>query len=228
MMRSNARAKRRTRLQVTNDDGAADVPESGRRLRRAAAKLLRTAAVGSVVALLGLLIWDMFGTSSGAKFTTLIKRGKKPAAPVFSLSVLWDRRETWPVPMRSRLDDNKLVLTELRGFPVVVNFWASWCLPCRDEAPAFRSVAQRYRGRVAFVGMDTQDLKSAARRFLRRYEVNYVSVRDGSAHTYTAYGLTGVPETYFLDRRGRAVAHSLGAVSAQELERNVRLILKNP
>jgi cytochrome c biogenesis protein CcmG/thiol:disulfide interchange protein DsbE len=189
-------------------------------------KLLRTAAVGLVVGLLGLLIWDMFGTTSGAKFTTLIKQGKKPAAPVFSLSVLWDRPQTWPVALRSRLNDNKLALTELRGFPVVVNFWASWCLPCRDEAPAFRAVAERYGGRVVFVGMDTQDLKSAARRFLRRNKVNYVSVRDGSAHTYTAYGLTGVPETYYLDRRGRAVAHSLGAVSEQELGRNVRLLLK--
>jgi len=153
--------------------------------------VLRTAAVGVVVALLGLLIWDIVHSGSGASFTTKIKRGEKPPAPAFALPVLWDRRETLPSALRARLDDGRLGLDELRGYPVVVNFWASWCVPCKAEAPAFHAVARRYAGRVVFVGMDTQDFRGAARRFLRRYDVNYVSVRDGTARTYTAYGLPG-------------------------------------
>jgi len=200
----------------------------GRRGRRVPITLLRAAAVGLVAALLGLLLWDLLRTSSGASFVQRIDQGKSPPAPEFALPVLWDRRENWPSALRSRLDDGRLTLTELRGFPVVVNFWASWCIPCREEAAAFREVAKRYAGRVAFVGMDTQDLKSAARGFLRRYKVNYVSVRDGTDHTYSAYGLTGVPETYFLDRRGRALSHAVGAVAREDLEQAVRALVQQP
>jgi cytochrome c biogenesis protein CcmG/thiol:disulfide interchange protein DsbE len=187
---------------------------------------VRTAAIGVVVALLGLLVWDVLHSGSGASFTTKIKEGKKPPAPAFALSVLWDRRDTWPPALRARVDDGRLGLEELRGYPVVVNFWASWCVPCKEEAPAFHAVAERYAGRVVFVGMDTQDFKGAARRFLSRYDVNYVSVRDGTDHTYTQYGLTGVPETYFIDRSGRAVEHAVGAVSKRELEAGIRALLR--
>jgi cytochrome c biogenesis protein CcmG/thiol:disulfide interchange protein DsbE len=185
----------------------------------------RTAAIGVVVALLGLLVWDVVHSGSGGSFTTKIREGKKPDAPVFTLPVLWDRRDTWPAALRARVGDRRLGLDELRGYPVVVNFWASWCVPCKAEAPAFRAVAERYAGRVVFVGMDTQDFKGAARRFLRRYDVNYVSVRDGTDRTYTRYGLTGVPETYFIDRRGRAVDHAVGGVSKRELEAGVQALL---
>ena len=197
-----------------------------RRGRRLPITLLRAAAAGLVAALLGLLVWDLVRTTSGASFVQKIEQGKSPPAPEFALPVLWDRRANWPKVLRSRLDDGRLNLAELRGFPVVINFWASWCIPCREEAAAFRAVAKRYAGRVAFVGMDTQDLKSAARGFLRRYKVNYVSVRDGTDHTYLAYGLTGVPETYFVDRRGRAVNHAVGAVSREDLEQAVRRLVE--
>jgi cytochrome c biogenesis protein CcmG/thiol:disulfide interchange protein DsbE len=208
-------------------DPGADGPTDGRRLdRRLALNVLRAAAVGLVAALLGLLVWDMVATGSGASFVSKIGQGKKPIAPPFAVPVLWDQHATWPAALRPRLDDGRLSLAELRGYPLVLNFWASWCVPCREEAPAFRAMAQRYAGRVAFLGMDIQDLKGSARRFLGRYRVNYVSVRDGSDSIYTAYGLTGVPETFFLDRRGRAVSHSVGAVSQQELEQGVEALLK--
>jgi cytochrome c biogenesis protein CcmG/thiol:disulfide interchange protein DsbE len=211
---------------VIDQSGEADAPAVSSRLRRGVVALLRALSVAVVLGLLALLVWDLVRTTSGAKFTTLIKQGEKPPAPAFLLPVLWDQHQTWPAGLRSRLEDGRVGLSELRGYPVVVNFWASWCLPCRDEAPAFRAAAQRYAGRVAFIGIDNQDLKSAARRFLDRYRVNYVSVRDGSDHTYIAYGLTGVPETYFLDRRGRAVRHVVGAVSQLELEQDAQSLLK--
>ena len=191
-------------------------------------RVARVLAVGFVLALLGLLVWDLVRADNGARLTGQISNGKKPPAPAFDLPVLWDHRETWPEPLRRRLSDGRLQLRELRGHPVVLNFWASWCIPCREEAPAFSAAAVRFRGRVVFVGIDVQDLKSSARRFLRKYKVNYVSVRDGSDKTYTSYGLTGVPETFFIDARGRVIVHSIGRLTAKDLNENIRVLLKEP
>jgi cytochrome c biogenesis protein CcmG, thiol:disulfide interchange protein DsbE len=111
--------------------------------------------------------------------------------------------------------------SELRGRPVVINFWASWCVPCRHEAPRFTASARAHAGRVSFLGIDVQDLSSDARRFLRRYRIDYVSVRDGGGSTYSDYGLTGVPETYWVDARGRIVSHYAGEVSRCQLEHGI-------
>ena len=187
--------------------------------------LTRVIAVGFVLALLGLLIADLVRSSGGARLMKQIDKGKRPAAPSFSLAVLWRHDETWPVGLRRSLDDGRLSLAELRGYPTVINFWASWCVPCKEEAPAFAAAAKQFSGRIAFVGMDTQDLSSAARRFLTRYKVNYVSVRDGTDKTYTAYGLTGVPETYFIDRQGRIVGHKIGQASKADLTTGINTLL---
>jgi len=186
---------------------------------------VRAAAASLVVVLLGLLVWDLVRSNSGASFVSQIGKGKLPPAPQFTLPVLEDRRATWPPRVRARLDDGRLGLSELRGVPVVVNFWASWCIPCREEAASFRAVASRYAGRVAFVGLNTQDLSGAARAWLKRYQPSYVSVRDGSDRTYQAYGLTGFPETYFIDREGRTRLHVVGSTSRADLERYVRELI---
>jgi cytochrome c biogenesis protein CcmG/thiol:disulfide interchange protein DsbE len=112
-------------------------------------------------------------------------------------------------------------VAELRGRRVVINFWASWCVPCKKEAPLLSRAARTYAGKVVFLGVDIQDFKSDARRFLQRYKVGFVSVRDGSGSTYGSYGLTGIPETYYLDVRGRIVAHDAGQVDAADLERGI-------
>ena len=189
-------------------------------------RVARILAVGFVLALLGLLVWDLVRSDKGARLTGEISNGKRPPAPAFALPVLWDHRETWPKALRPRLGDGKLELRELRGYPVVLNFWASWCIPCKEEALAFSAAARRFRGRVVFAGIDVQDLKSSARRFLRRYQVNYVSVRDGGDKTYTSYGLTGVPETFFIGPRGRVIVHSIGRLTTTGLNENIRILLK--
>jgi len=182
-------------------------------------------AVGFVLALLGLLIADLVRSGDGARLVKQVDNGRRPAAPSFSLAVIWAHDETWPVGLRRRLDDGRLSLAEVRGYPAVINFWASWCVPCKEEAPAFAAAAEKFKGRVVFVGLDTQDSPSAARRFLRRYRVNYVSVRDGTDKTYTAYGLTGVPETYFIDRRGRILLHKIGQTSKADLTTAINALL---
>jgi hypothetical protein len=86
---------------------------------------LRLIAVGVVAALLALLIWRVLDSRRGAHLVSLIREGKKPQAPAFNLPVIWDREETWPADARAALRDGRLSAAELRGHPVVVNFWAS-------------------------------------------------------------------------------------------------------
>lgn len=190
-------------------------------------RLIRIAqgvAAGFVVLLLGLLTWKVFQPNPGADLVAAIRRGALPVAPNFDLPVISDRSALWPPAARQSLNDGRVNLVELRGVPVVLNFWASWCLPCRDEAPVFANAARANRGRVAFLGLDIQDLTQDARGFLRRLDVPYPSIRDGSDKSFRAYGLTGVPETYYIDAKGRIVAHTVGPATRKEMERQLRLL----
>lgn len=174
-----------------------------------------------MVLLLTLLVLRTLAKQTGPHLVSELKAGNKPLAPRFDLPVLWPHAETWPETLRGTLADGHVTLYELRGYPVVINFWASWCVPCKAEAPRLVASARAHVRKVVFLGVDVQDFKSDARRFLERYETNYVSVRDGGDSTYSAYGLTGIPETYYLDRTGRVIAHSIGEVSPEELEANI-------
>jgi cytochrome c biogenesis protein CcmG, thiol:disulfide interchange protein DsbE len=183
---------------------------------------LRVVALAVVAGLLALLIWRVIDRGRGAHLVSLIREGQKPPAPSFSLPVIWDRSDTWPRDARAALGDGSLSPTELRGHPVVVNFWASWCIPCKAEAPVLAGSARAHRGQVVFLGIDVQDFKSDASLFLRRFDTPYVSVRDGAGSTYGDYGITGVPETYWIDARGRIVAHYSGPINRDQLEEGIR------
>lgn len=182
---------------------------------------LRVAAVSLVGALLALLVWRVVNTGQGGRLVNAVREHKKPIAPDFRLKVLWKHVETWDAPARAALSDDRVALSELRGTPVVLNFWASWCIPCRHEAPRLVASAIAHRGQVVFLGLDVKDFSTDARKFLREFHVNYVSVRDGGSRTYDDYGLTGLPETYFLDSRGRIVAHVIGEISRAQLESGI-------
>jgi cytochrome c biogenesis protein CcmG/thiol:disulfide interchange protein DsbE len=199
---------------------AAQVPKE----RRPWLRGLQLCALALVAGLLALLVWRVVTSGRGSRLVSEIKAQKAPAAPAFDLKVIWPRTETWPKALRPAARDGRLSLVELRGQPVVINFWASWCIPCKKEATILTAAARAHAGRVALLGIDIQDFTSDARRFLRRYRTNYVSVRDGGSSTYDRYGLTGIPETYYLDRRGRILAHSIGQLSASELEQGIELI----
>ena len=183
--------------------------------------LLQAGAVSIVALLLGLLALRTLAKQAGPHLVSEVKAGNTPLAPDFDLSVLWPHAETWPAKLRGALADDRVSLSELRGYPVVMNFWASWCVPCKAEAPRLVASAQRHAGEVVFLGVDVQDLKGDARSFLERYKTNYVSVRDGGSSTYANYGLTGLPETYYLDARGRVVDHAVGEISPEELEAGI-------
>ena len=198
--------------------------KSGREAAGRWRRLLRPVQLASlalVAGLLGLLVWRVVQQQRGPDLVAAIRAGKRPPAPAFTLPVLWPQSETWPPGLRSAPRRGELPLAALRGWPVVINFWASWCIPCKIEAPLLASSARAHAGKVVFVGIDVQDLSSDARSFLRAHDVNYVSLRDPSNSTYDAYGLTGVPETYYLDREGRAVAHTPGQVTVQDLRAEI-------
>ena len=184
--------------------------------------VFQAGAVALVVGLLALLIWRVATEGRGRHLVSDVKAGKDPPAPAFDLPVLWEHRETWPPSLGRAFADERLSPTELKGRPLVLNFFASWCIPCRHEAPLLNASARAHAGEVVFLGVDVQDLKSDARAFLKRYRVSYTAVRDRSGSTYVDYGLTGVPETYWIDARDRIVAHYAGEISRLQLEQGIR------
>jgi cytochrome c biogenesis protein CcmG/thiol:disulfide interchange protein DsbE len=115
-------------------------------------------------------------------------------------------------------------LGELRGHPVVVNQWASWCTSCRFEFPFFAEAVKRHRAEVAFVGLDSQDERGAAEDFLRDFPVGFPSVFDPDARVAAAYGGGQAwPTTMFFDDEGELVNVKIGAYATAELlEQDIR------
>ncbi len=186
-------------------------------MRRPPLTAVAAGAVGVLfVALLG------YGLASQAPIRTIdgqLAQGRTAVAPGFKLPVL-HRGELGPLAQRVRgpLADGRLSLAELRGAPVVLNFWASWCDPCRKEAPLLEASWRRSRSDgVVFVGLNMQDARSDARRFLNEFAVSYPNVREPDDARARAWGTTGLPETFFLSRDGRVVAHVVGLIREPQM-----------
>jgi cytochrome c biogenesis protein CcmG/thiol:disulfide interchange protein DsbE len=182
---------------------------------------LQAVALILVGALLGVLVFRVVESNRGRNLVAAIRAHKKPVAPDFRHKIIWPHFETWPQSLQTFRGSEKLSRRDLEGHPVVLNFWASWCIPCKREAPRLNASAAAYKGEVVFLGVDINDFTSDAVRFLRRHRVNYVSVRSRGSGTYADYGLIGLPETYFLDARGRIVSHTIGEITASEIEDGV-------
>jgi cytochrome c biogenesis protein CcmG/thiol:disulfide interchange protein DsbE len=159
-------------------------------------------AIGLVTLLFVLLVWGL-ATDEGGDLAGAASRGERPDAPDFTLE---------------RLDDEgELSLSSLRGKAVVVNVWASWCGPCKEEAPFLEQVWRESRPRgLVVVGLDAKDFRRDARDFMRRYELTFPVVYDGPGDTLSGWGVTGFPETFVLDRQGRVVESFAGAVNSAD------------
>lgn len=168
-------------------------------------RVAQVIALVGVAALLGLLIWRVaFKDNTGA--ADELAAGKLVDAPAFTL----DRLDA---------EGGRLSLADLRGKAVVVNFWASWCIPCRDEAPVLQKTYERYRDQgLVVLGIDVNDFKEDARSFMKRYGITYPVAYDGKGSTVGKWGVRGFPETFFVDRSGTLVGERIeGAV---DIERN--------
>ena len=161
-------------------------------------------ALVGVAALLGLLVWKVAFDREGGAAAELDK-GNAVAAPAFTLE---------------RLDrDGQLSIADLKGKAVVVNFWASWCIPCRDEAPVLQQTYERYRAQgLVVLGIDVNDFRADARSFVKRFGLTYPVVYDGKGSTVGTWGVRAFPETFFVDRSGKLVGERI--TGAVDIERN--------
>jgi cytochrome c biogenesis protein CcmG, thiol:disulfide interchange protein DsbE len=147
-----------------------------------------------VAGLFGLLVWKLATEDEGA--ARKLGRGEVVNAPAFRLD---------------RLDrEGKVSLGDYRGRPIVLNFWGSWCDPCKEEAPVLEATWRRYRDRgLVVLGVDFHDVKGAARRFARENDMSYPIAYDGPGNTLTDYGVVAAPETFFVARNGKLVCERL-------------------
>ncbi len=117
-------------------------------------------------------------------------------------------------------------LAEYRGRWVLVNFWASWCVPCKQEAPALEEFQRRHGDRgFTVLGIDSRDLSGDGRAFVRRYRLSYPQLRDGDGSAAHDFGTSGVPENFLIDPRGRVRLLQRGPVTSEYLRADVAPLL---
>ena len=198
-------------------------PAAGERrsvLRRA----LRAAGMLAAVAFVALLAYGLTTKSADRTIDDALSRGEAVAPPGFTLAPLAGGRPSGQAGSvwRRAARDGDVALDELRGAPVVLNFWASWCDPCRAEAVVLeRGWRDSGGSEVLFLGLDAQDASEDARDFIAQFGLTFPHVRDPSNGTSREWGVTGLPETYFLAADGRVVGHVIGTVSAEQLRDGV-------
>lgn len=118
----------------------------------------------------------------------------------------------------SLFEGGELSLKELHGQVVVVNFWASWCLPCRDEAPILERVWREYKDKgVVFVGVNVNDITAKAMAFIEEFDITYPNGPDLYSRISRAYRITGVPETLFITSDGQVTERHIGPISEAKL-----------
>ena len=164
------------------------------------------AAFVVLVAFLGLLGWG------------LVKVQKSPvssgAAPDFTLT---------------SYNGKTLTLSELRGQVVVVNFWASWCPPCRVEAPYLEQTWRKYKDRgVVFVGVDYADTEPNALAYIKEFDITYFNGPDLGTRISQSYNIKGVPETYYVARNGEVRGNTIGPLSPPQLDQKIDGLLAEP
>ena len=180
-------------------------------------RLLRPLPLAVVIGTIALVSLLAYGLASGDGDSTLddaVRRGERPAAPALDLPPLGGAPAGRP-------------LADYRGKVVVLNVWASWCTPCREESPRLERWHRRIARRGGLVlGVDVQDIDSDARNFIREYKLTYPHLRDKEGDDVrSAYATVGYPETFVIDRQGRVAALQRGPVDDQFMRQAVEPLL---
>ena len=183
--------------------------------------LIRALALAVALLFVGLLAYGITAQNPSTTIDDNLARGQSTPAPPFRLAIL-QPGSLGPLlkpKLGATLARRWLNLSELRGTPIVLNIWASWCVPCQQEAATLERVWRRQARPhgVLFVGLDMQDVITDARTFMRHYGIDYLNIRDPSNDVPRSYGATGVPETFFITAQGRIIGHIPGESSMQQL-----------
>lgn len=163
-------------------------------------------AFGIVMMLLGLLGWGLIRAQTGP-----LQSGM---APDFSLT---------------GFDGREVTLSELRGQAVIVNFWASWCRPCRVEAAYLENTWRKYQAQgVVFIGVDYVDTEKEALAYIREFDITYLNGPDLQTRISQAYRIQGVPETFFIAKNGELRGVHIGPLVAPQLDDKIEALLAEP
>ena len=182
-------------------------PDEGRSNTRKR-NLIIGAALVPVVALFALLGW------------ALVQSGGNPGGFGVNRSFGEVAVEQQPAPgfAKSDLNGSMVSLSELRGKVVMLDFWSSWCPPCRQEAPALARVYREYEGRnVEFVGVAIWDDPGDVGRYAQEFDLPYPNVLDEKGQIAINYGVSGIPEKFFIDARGTLVRKFVGPMESEDL-----------
>ena len=165
--------------------------------------------VGGVVLLLALLGYAMIRASDREATSFAVQSALR------NIPVTVRPAPDFTLPL---FDGTTLRLADLRGRPVLVDFWASWCVPCREEAATLEQVWQSYHATdLLFIGVSVQDREVAALDFLEEFAITYPNGRDADGRISIDYGLMGVPEKFLINRQGQIVRKLVGPVPAAVL-----------
>ena len=159
---------------------------------------------------LSLLVWGLLNKEpiTGLSGVTMVNR----QAPDFTLTTF---------------EGATISLEELRGKPVVINFWASWCPPCRIEAPLIERTWRAYENRdLIFLGVNIQDREDDALNYIRQFDITYPNGPDPNGEIAIDYGVSGLPVTFFVSRNGEVVRRWVGAIERNTLIGSIEEIMK--
>ncbi len=183
-----------------------EASSSATRPEKTQRRLGRSVAYGLVFSLLALLAWGLVNARSGPR--------EVGQAPDFTLT---------------GFDGRAVTLSSLRGQVVVINFWASWCGPCRDEAEYLESTWRAYQDRnVVFIGVDWADTEREALAYIDEFNITYINGPDVGTRISQDYNIQGVPETFFVDRTGRLRGVRIGPLVPPELDDRIEELLADP
>ncbi len=156
-----------------------------------------------ILALLGLMAWGLRKVQAGPRQSGM--------APDFTLR---------------GYDGRTVTLSELRGQVVIINFWASWCPPCREEAAYLEQTWRKYKDKgVVFIGVDYVDTEKEALAYIKEFDITYINGPDIGTRISQAYNIQGVPETFYVAKNGELRGVKIGPLKAPELDQKIEALL---